>query len=545
MVGVMVNAGLVSILLAQLSAGATQSEWSAHAGPPGAWVYVVLTGFEKIESCFESTIRHSGGEAMKWLRNQPDQMRRDLARKLNVPAHAIDPSKPMAFAVFSPLAGRSVRGQWPVAVIVPVRGEPQGIDLVNGYAVVMDSVVFATRVRGILQSAGNIEAPEGIARVYVDFSTMLQTIGQGIEAQIALAVSPGGVPNATRRTKLMVFGALFSLLDQIENLTLSIDISGDTAQVSAHITPKWGTDMAQLASNQMRGNVLGNVVPNGVLTISGELKGMSGWLLGFTEQFLKIIPNPKEADTIRKPLSCFLHSLGDEFAFTYDLGPQGLSVDIAARFKGSIEVVREYYRLMASYKLPQELAQRMGVKPVHVDLALKEGAHQADGVVVDQLTMKFNVQEGIPPIHTFGLLGLLLDAPQQALPLWESGEVITNYAVVNDTLVMTMGGKNSYERISTLVLSAKSPSGSAGDAPLKFRVDVLELLKFVMKARSAVRLVAPEGGGKPLTGTVEFAGPTITMQITLPLKIVVELANLMDVLSLVRTPSGPDGAPRP
>ncbi len=519
----------------ELAAGAAQSEWNAETGPPGAWVYVVLAGLENIESRLQSAAQHSGDKAIERLKKLPQEMLRDISGKLRVPAEAIDLSRPMAIVVYKPVEApvAPMKAGWPVAAIVPITGKLQGVELVNGYAVASDSTALATRVRGAFQSVGRLEAPQGIARVYIDLDTIVRTIGDKLYALAMLSVSPRSVPNANGLALMRAITHFHSILGQIENLTLNLDASGDAARVGADVTPKWGTDIAQLTSNQAGGTALESVVPGGALTLTAKLKGMSGRLLRFTEQFLKIIPDAKEADTIREPLANLLVALGDEFALTYDFGPEGLSVDMAARFTGSMDAVRKYYHRMASYKLPERLRQRMRVRPAEVDFAFKEPARQVDGVTIDRFTMKFNVQEGTPPIHVLGLLGLLLDVKEQTAPLWGDGEVVTNYAVVNDTWVMARGGKNPDERIATLISKAKNPPNSGGDAPVKFKLDLFDLMKFAGKTRGGTP-PSELAGGAPVTGTIEFPGSTITMQATLPLKTVAQVAKFVERVKRAR-----------
>ncbi len=491
---------------------ATQSGWDPVKGPAGAWVYIVLGGYETAAPRIESAASSLGPNVVAAVKNFPAEMRKGLAEEVGIAGDAVDLSKPLAIAVFNPMMGEEP------AVLVPVKGEASSsADVINGYLVASDSETVKSRVQAAFKGAGGLSAPKGIGRMYVDLGTIYQIFAPMLQMQMGMAMSQ--VPGGNAQAGMAAMDVIFSILGQVENFTIDLDVAGQTINALVEINAKQGTDIAQLCANQTGGSTLGSLVKKEGVWVSGKINGAGGWVLRLTDRMLdKVLPNPAEADAVRGVVRKFMGKTADELTASYRFTPDGLAADAAMAFTGTMADVREYYTFLASEKVPAGLKQLMTSGATGVTFTFTPNVRQSGGVAVDNFKTDYSAATGLDPM-----------VKQQIEALWGGGSVNSEYALVNGTWLVTMGGKDPSKRLDDLIAKAQNPEPGAPQAePLKASVDLLQLAGFMMKAAGLSTSPALTKGGPPATATVTFAGRTVTKRVTVPLETIGKIKKMVE-----------------
>jgi hypothetical protein len=505
----------VSALLGQATFGATDTGWDQTKGPQGAWIYVVVAGYDTVAARLQKAAGFLGPEVVAKLNELPGEMRAGLSSKLKVGADAIDLTKPLAIAVFNPMMGEG-----PVAAVVPVKPEvaAAGDQFVNGYAVTSDSEMLTTKVRNAFKGAGSITAPAGIATIYVDLGTIFQIFGPMVQMQAAMAMNQ--MPGANAQAGMAVMDAMFSVLGQVENFSVALDVTGDDIKALGTVNAKAGTDIAQLCANQTGGTALGRLLAAGDVLVSGKLNGLAGWMLSLSDTMMsKLIADPDEAAVVREAITQFMGKTADELAFAYRFTPGGLQADGVWAFTGTMDDARQYYRLMVSNKMPEGLKKLMASGASGVKFNLQEGVRQVSGVPVDSFTSDFSKATGLDPM-----------VKQQLEAMWgPGGAPAVEYAVAGGKWVMAMGGTDLTQRMNTLIEKAQGPAaGTPSKAPLTVSMDLLSIVGWGMGLAGMTPPAELTKGGAPITGTVTFSGRTIEKRFSVPLKTVGKIKQLVE-----------------
>ena len=513
-----------------LAPASTRAGWDPVKGPSGAWAYIVLAGSDILTpriNVLSDKLGGEGGSAVKELQNE---IRTGVAGELGVPAEAIDMSKPMAIVVFNPLMGEG-----PVASVVALKGAspPAGVELVNGYAVTSDSDTLADQVRTAFKSVGKIDPPNGMARIYVDFGTIFQMLGPMLQMQIGMNLNK--LPQGNAQAATAVMDILFHLMGQVENFAITLDVKDDAIVADADVKARAGSDVAQLCGNQSEGgSSLAALVGDGTLTLNSRLKGFTGWLLRLSDRVIqKLIPDPKDQDSFRQAVNKWLGKVGDDFALAYRLTEGGIKADMAADFSGGIEDARSYYRYFVSDKMPASLKKLMNAGGGDMKFSLQEGVRQSGGVTVDRFTTKIGDTSKLPP-----------EVKKQIEVLWGPEGMAGEYAVVNGTWVLALGGSDMSARLDRLIAEAGKPrSPVQGKAPVNFSFDIIQAVNWGMKISGQSGKTIP--AGDPLTGSVTFSGRTVSKHLSLPLSTISKIQKALSEETGPHPlpPIGPGSAP--
>jgi len=517
-----------------LAPASVRAGWDPVKGPSGAWVFIVIAGSDILTPRLNTLSEKLGGEGGAAVKELQNEIRNGVAGELGVPPAAIDLSKPMAIAVFNPLMGEG-----PVASIVALSGgstPPAGVELINGYAVSSDSETLAGQVRSAFKTVGKIEPPKGAARIYVDFGTIFQMFGPMIQMQAGMSMSKLPPANAQAATAILDF--VFNIMGQVENFAVTLDVKDDAIVADADVKARAGSDIAQICGNQSPGgSSLASLVGDGTLTLNSRLKGLSGWLLRVSDRMIeKLLPDPKDQDSFRQAIKTWLGNVGDDFALAYRLTEGGIKADMAAEFSGSIDDARAYYRYFVSDKMPASLKKLMNAGGGDMQFNLQEGVRQSGGVTVDRFTTRIGDPAKLPP-----------EVKKQIEILWGKEGMAGEYAVVNGTWVLALGGADMSARLDRLIAEAgKAHPPAPGKPPVNFTFDLIQAVNWGMK-------ISGQAGGKtvpagdPIVGSVTFSGRTVSKHISIPLSTVSKIQKALaeETAPPPFPPPGPGGGSPP
>jgi hypothetical protein len=168
--------------------------------------------------------------------------------------------------------------------------------------------------------------------------------------------------------------------------------------------------------------------------------------------------------------------------------------------------------------MPAALKHLMTSGGTNVKFDFKEGVRQSGGVAVDSFNTDYGDGAGIDPM-----------VKQQLEALWGTDGVVSEYAVANGKWLVTMGGTDAPKRLDAMIAKAKNPVPSTPEKdPVTASVDLLQFAGFVMKAAGMAPDPALLKGAKPVTGTVTFAGRTVTKRVTIPLECIGRIKQMVE-----------------
>jgi len=519
-----VFAVLLSIVPTLLSAGESTSNWDPLRGPQGAWIYVVLNGYDSIAPKLLKAAERFGPDIVQGVKDLRKDLVEDSAKKLGIAPEALDLSKPFAIVVNNPLMGEGS-----MATLFPVKPGTQGVqNLVNGYAVVCEGDMMKQQLCGLLAQAGPgaVKAPKGIGSIYVNLGTIVSTFGPLLQMQLAMGLSQSQQGN--QQSALAIIDTILYLLGQVDDVVIELDTSQEAIVADATVRAKPGTDLAGLCSNQAGGTALGALLGPATFKIAGKLKGVTGFAMRLADRVLpKLITDPEAYKDFRKVLAKTVGQSGPDFAMTYDLGGNGMVYDAVTRFKGTLDDLRAYYEFFVSPEKSKALKGLMagGFAGMEPEYEFKKAVETINGVTVDRFIMKAKDK---PESQAESKGAVPMEEQRELLKkMWGPEGFVVDVAVVGDTLIQCSGGADRKKRLESLIKKVKAgTSGSPASAPV---VASFDLIKCVRSILDLIGQEAPEGlpeSSEPIRAEVTFQGRTAKKHITVPLSTLSKLSEM-------------------
>jgi hypothetical protein len=370
--------------------------------------------------------------------------------------------------------------------------------------------MIASQITTALKAAGKqaIVTPPGIASVYINTEIIYNAYGPLLQMIIGQQLNkPDLGPEA--RLGSVVVNAFFSLMSQVLDIRIALDLSEAMITANAAVNAKKGSALASFFADQGAGTSLAEMVGSGgFMTASGNIKGIATRMYNFADKMLATFPKTDGLQEVRESLSMLTGSLGDEFAFNQAMTPDGFVYDGVVLFKGDMKQIRTAINRFSADALPPAFQKYMQNTGDFSDYDIKESVRMVEGISVDRFTTTLSSKELDP------------DTAAAMKKLWGGTEFTGEYAIKEGKLFLCGGGKDYSKRLDALLSKAAKGNTTTAKPSIVFSIDFLKLMKTGLEMQGTTPPPIPVDGIPPISGTVGFSDTTMTKDLRIPLKMI-------------------------